>query len=248
MRKVREYGFTLMELLVVISIISLLIGILLPALSMARTAARGAACSSNMRQILLTNVMFMNDYKGRLPANRIGLQNDVHVTWRAWLAKKGYLENEEAWLCPAPPPTDAMTEEGRTIGGSQCVSDPQSNYALNGELMWEMRNSDQPTGDVLAEQIKRSSDVVMLLETRSYWPDLRYNSVDGRGTVPGEDDGGGYFSYWHASNGGYWGMFDGHVEFMKLAEVAEEVCHWHDGNEPRGYHSDWVGRMASIYK
>lgn len=60
-------GFTLLELLVVITIIGILASLLLPGLSSALEQTRRLSCSSNMRQIWMAFSMFADEHDGRFP-------------------------------------------------------------------------------------------------------------------------------------------------------------------------------------
>jgi len=65
----RRDGFTLVELLVVISIIAVLAALLMPALERAREAAQEKSCMARMRQLGLAVVLYCNDNNDILPNN-----------------------------------------------------------------------------------------------------------------------------------------------------------------------------------
>lgn len=63
-------AFTLIELLVVLAVISVLAGLLLPAVSRATESGRATACLGHLRQIGLALQMYVDDHGNRLPVMR----------------------------------------------------------------------------------------------------------------------------------------------------------------------------------
>ncbi|MBE6357520.1 MAG: prepilin-type N-terminal cleavage/methylation domain-containing protein [Lentisphaerae bacterium] len=62
----KRFNFTLIELLVVIAIIAILAAILLPALNSARERGRSASCTSNLKDIATSTMMYADSCMGKL--------------------------------------------------------------------------------------------------------------------------------------------------------------------------------------
>lgn len=103
----RPKAFSLVELLVVISIIGVLIGILLPVLAGARKSVQKTTCAGNLRQIGIAVQAHRTDNKDTLPIARYMpapfLSVDEDPSFPE--AMEGYIPNEgnktnAVWQCP----------------------------------------------------------------------------------------------------------------------------------------------------
>jgi len=90
-------GFSLIELLVVISLISLLMGILMPALSRSRAIAKEAVCQSWLRQWGIAFEMYASENDGFYP-HIDGLDRDAGIADRfGWVDMLPPLMGEKPW-------------------------------------------------------------------------------------------------------------------------------------------------------
>jgi prepilin-type N-terminal cleavage/methylation domain-containing protein/prepilin-type processing-associated H-X9-DG protein len=117
-RRRRRQGFTLIELLVVISIIGILVGLLLPAISAAREAGRRAKCQSNMRNVVLGILGYVNNKNVFPPSGEFG-EDPTVLTYPAdptkgavvsWLPGNGGTVGTPmySWVVPILPYIDSQ--------------------------------------------------------------------------------------------------------------------------------------------
>ncbi|MEO6908449.1 MAG: DUF1559 domain-containing protein [Abditibacteriaceae bacterium] len=105
-------GFTLIEILVVVAIISLLAAILFPVFARARESARKASCQSNLHQIGLAWLQYSQDYDEQVMRFSTPGCGNTCYWWGGWngstLSSAGgllesYMKNTQVNKCPSLP-------------------------------------------------------------------------------------------------------------------------------------------------
>jgi prepilin-type N-terminal cleavage/methylation domain-containing protein/prepilin-type processing-associated H-X9-DG protein len=157
-------GFTLVELLVVIAVISLLAALLFPVFARAREKARQAACFSNMRQVTLAIFEYGDDNDGSCPPYGHG----VVAFWPQYVAP--YVQPQagadfntasRVFVCPSAPDDPAAVSQ---FGSSSCPS-----YGLTddwvGQVCPDDCNDPPRTTSLAFSQAVAPADTVLLAET-----------------------------------------------------------------------------------
>jgi type II secretory pathway pseudopilin PulG len=86
--RIRARAFTLIDLLVSLAIVSILIALMLPAISMVRESTRKVVCASNLRQVGLAINMFADDNGGLLPDSQFLPEEARANTYSVWLPER----------------------------------------------------------------------------------------------------------------------------------------------------------------
>lgn len=116
-RRASQSGFSLLEMLVVISIIAILIAILMPALSSCRRAGRNLKCASQLKQISFEFQMFADDFavRSRGDSSALGakwfyiedFQESLYRVDEFWdvpgASRATYEYSRELMICPEGP-------------------------------------------------------------------------------------------------------------------------------------------------
>ena len=125
-------AFTLIELLVVIAIIAILAAILFPVFARARENARRSSCQSNLKQIGLGVIQYVQDYDEKYPIRNhkgnpvLGATAATDATG-AWVNLQPYLKSEQIYQCPSEtngPPAGATLDARAAAAGF-------TDYAIN---------------------------------------------------------------------------------------------------------------------
>jgi prepilin-type N-terminal cleavage/methylation domain-containing protein/prepilin-type processing-associated H-X9-DG protein len=119
-------GFTLVELLVVIAIIAILAAILFPVFAKARDKAKVPSCASNLHQVALAIMMYVEDHDRFGPYNDCG--NFVSKRVEAYSAAR---QTSTLWSCPSGGSYALHPYRGGKCRSSSCPSAPPWNYDYN---------------------------------------------------------------------------------------------------------------------
>ncbi len=139
----KSFGFTLVELLVVIAVIGVLLSLLLPAVQSARAAARRTTCQNNLRQIGLSILQFADTHRGEFP---LTAHAGEQKSWVYTLAP--YLEDVDAIrICPDDPK------------GPERLAVKSTSYIVNGYL-----TSNRPDAVRKLTKLKATSKTITLFE------------------------------------------------------------------------------------
>ncbi len=189
-------GFTLIEILVVISIMTILAALLFPLFNMARRRSYQGTCLSNLHQTGTGVLLYATDYDDLLPWASSLSEYDPEIP-KLKVVLAPYLKSDGVWHCPA--------DIGMHGGMVDVPTSEISCYQLYGSSYWEwtqLIETRQPlstfqgyisTGEYVTVKVGvpvASSDIIFLFDGDNKWHQSRRNCwfLDGHAASVTERD------------------------------------------------------------
>jgi prepilin-type N-terminal cleavage/methylation domain-containing protein/prepilin-type processing-associated H-X9-DG protein len=237
-----HYGFTLIELLVVIAIIAILAAILFPVFAQAREKARQTSCLSNIKQITLGALMYMQDYDEAMCGERMGggtgcvwpppPSPNAGIVWTWRFAVTPYVSRTTdvnnplgVWACPSMPPVWSLAVK-------EVDDDLKASYAVPEDTFWGCYG-DAGVHTMPMASIDKPTQIILVAETR--WSGAMVDAA----FMAWAAYGGGndeWLGYWHTGVSN-WAFWDGHSKAMKASQTITlnaDDCMWTHNIWPHG--------------
>ena len=222
--KRRSHAFTLIELLIVITIIAILAALLFPVFAKARDKARAINCVGNQRQLALALTMYAGDHDETLPKAFFGAPMEPGLyRWMEVLVP--YTKNAQLLTCPTAEEVVYVPNTVSQYGGYVCnrgyfgsdVPDGQPTtppFQTFGVSFAEIAEPSQTIllGDGVPGQFQAAWNTRLAQPTQTErgprGPQLL--TAQGRGTYEARHSDGANFAW-----------CDGHVKWQQLSELLK---------------------------